>query len=164
MIFNKRLLNETLFTIEDDVYNYDPGDSIEIGGYIWSRIGILQEHDVFLCNEIVSEMRFCHANRLSNDYYYSLIREWLNNDFYDKLSEQEKDLIIKNKKLNDDIFLLSIEEYNKFKHKINIIDDYWWLRSPGTDIETAFCVKNKGVLGQNDIYYGKEGVRPAILI
>lgn len=61
----------------------------------------------------------------------SYIREWLNSDFISDFSDKQKSRIIKNteNKLNDKIFILTQEEYNKYVENISFITDSdWWLR------------------------------------
>lgn len=64
----------------------------------------------------------------------------------------------------DHIFLLSIEEYEKYKDKIPKIDCWWWLRSPGNYPYQAAIVGKGGVFYDVGIYvHGNDGaVRPVV--
>ena len=66
--------------------------------------------------------------------------------------------------LNDPIFLLSIEEYEKYKDKIPQINCLWWLRSPG------YCQPYASYVGKFDGFPARgcgvssieRSVRPAV--
>lgn len=64
------------------------------------------------------------------------------------------------------ITLLSAQEYEKAKDYIPLLNDWWWLRSPGTADNCATYVDAKGSLNKNghDVGYGSLAVRPAIKI
>lgn len=63
----------------------------------------------------------------------------------------------------DQIFLLSIEEYNKYKHVIPCINCWWWLRSPHNDSNDVIGVYNADITCRG-VYIGNDygAVRPAI--
>ena len=135
----------------------------------------------------------------SNNWERSEIRQWLNNDFLNKaFNAEEKGLILRtnteclkkgsilksNLELYDDIFLLSIEEANKYFKNDNDRKAYptpyakgrgayiyggscwWWLRSPGygqllaATVDTDGSVYSYGLLVYNDY----RGVRAALKI
>ena len=83
----------------------------------------------------------------------SLLRDWLNNDFYnDNFTDIEKTLIT-NELYADKVFLLSIDEANEYfssdaarKCKPRWSDDYehWWLRSQGEKDNYAAIVTAGG--------------------
>ena len=75
------------------------------------------------------------------------------------------------------ITLLSIDEYEKAKEDIPVIDDWWWLRSPGFTpfcagpTMAAMCVFGYGedgnvvnVVDDGSLVSNELGVRPALLI
>ena len=66
--------------------------------------------------------------------------------------------------MNDKIYLLSIEEYEKYKDRIPLISNLWWLRSPGSYAKYAAIVTGGGCV--YDDGYGIGGavvcVRPAL--
>lgn len=67
---------------------------------------------------------------------------------------------------SDPIFLLNEEEYAKYKDKIPLLDDWWWLRSPGISSDRAIVVYDDGytdAYGREVDYYYK-AIRPAIKI
>lgn len=65
---------------------------------------------------------------------------------------------------NDPIFLLSAEEYNKYKENIPIINCWWWLRSPGCDSRSVALVSGLGSVFKSgdSIENGYHAVRPAL--
>ena len=69
-------------------------------------------------------------------------------------------------KKEDSIFLLSIDEYEKYKNRISIIHCWWWLRSPGADVDRTACVYYDGYISNygNCVLDDIHAVRPAIRI
>lgn len=67
---------------------------------------------------------------------------------------------------NYEITLLTKEEYEKYNgmHRIPIVNNWWWLRSPGTDQNHAAIVYRGGSVGDNGNYvdYDFCAVRPAL--
>lgn len=66
---------------------------------------------------------------------------------------------------DDRIFLLSVEEYEKYKNLIPIICKWWWLRSPGdggfdyaVSVNCYGDVKSRG----NYVFDDCDAVRPAL--
>lgn len=127
------------------------------------------------------------------------LRKWLNEDFQNvAFSDEEQKAIIntniKNndnkdhgtsggKDTNDDIFLLSIKEAEKYfksdsdrtavgteyakRHGIWVDDNgnsWWWLRSPGHDSNFAAHINNDGYMTTSGTYVGADhyGIRPAL--
>ena len=68
--------------------------------------------------------------------------------------------------MTDKIYLLSIEEYEKYKNVIPRINSWWWLRSPGYGsfsiaiVNSVGSVDDFGYFVDRDIY----GVRPALCL
>lgn len=65
---------------------------------------------------------------------------------------------------DDPIFLLNEEEYAKYKNKIPLLDEWWWLRSPGISSDRAITVYEDGSIDAygREIDYYYNAVRPAI--
>ncbi len=66
-----------------------------------------------------------------------------------------------------EITLLSIEEYEAAKDNIPLLDERWWLRSPGGNGGNAACVDPDGFGDGNyglNVITAYVGVRPAIRI
>ena len=68
--------------------------------------------------------------------------------------------------MNDNLFLLSVDEYNKYENRIPYIACWWWLRSPGTYQYRAAIVSDNGGLydGGDGVYDYAVAVRPALRI
>lgn len=66
--------------------------------------------------------------------------------------------------MKDKIFLLSIDEYKKYKANIPCIHCQWWLRSPGDDSDRAAGVSYDGSVGDYGYYVDivDVAVRPAL--
>lgn len=64
----------------------------------------------------------------------------------------------------DEIFLLSVEEYEKYKDKIPHINTWWWLRSPGSTCVDAAHVYSNGAVDFDGHYIINDDyvIRPAL--
>lgn len=63
-----------------------------------------------------------------------------------------------------DVFLLSVEEYKKYKNVIPNIDKWWWLRTPGRYQNYAASVNTFGSVERRGDYVDIDthAVRPAL--
>lgn len=146
-------------------------NKIKLAGYTWSKIGKLNGHDLYLCDENVTRLPFSNRRSRTNNWKRSDIREWLNTDFYSNFSIDEKREIVENED-GDNIFLLSLEEHDKFVNKIKVLDKWWWLRSPGGNSNFAAYVTHRGdhrgdsrSLGNLGYSVDRNGgIRPALLL
>lgn len=169
----QKIGNITRFAITDDDYDdeFAPkdvlihGDTLELGNHTWTRIGEMQGHDLYICDDIITHMAF--TKRGGNVWSTSDVRKWLNNTFYKSLSDDEKEVLTKNIELDDNIFILSKQEYNTFNNKISNIDEEYWTRSQGYGdkkrlayITQDGAVDNFGGLAS----YSDVGVRPVVLV
>ena len=67
--------------------------------------------------------------------------------------------------MKDELFLLSIEEYEKYKGVIPVIGSWWWLRSPGSLSLDASSVNYDGsVNADGNLVRGTLGIRPAFRV
>ena len=66
----------------------------------------------------------------------------------------------------DEIFLLSAEEYEKYKPNIPYIRCWWWMRSPGYNSDCAALVNYDGSVcnSGNYVNINSDAVRPALRI
>ena len=169
------------------------GERLEFGGYNWIVLDVRGDEVLVLSEEII-ENRPYHQTYEQVSWETCDLRSYLNGEFYNSFSEQDRTRIIqttvKNTQTFDDrtpveydtvdyIFLLSPEEADKyFSNRTNrqVLDKdsstlfgCWWLRTPVTDDE-AFIVRPDG--GFSDTYVDKTtysndrgmGVRPAMWI
>lgn len=64
---------------------------------------------------------------------------------------------------DDRIFLLSIEEYEKYRDKIPQNNCWWWLRSPGLHFDGAADVRSAGSVNfYGNLVSNDDAVRPAL--
>ena len=154
------------------------GDIVNFGDYSWYVISKTENNVQLLCEDMVCE-------KVYNEEYVDVtwetctLRQWLNNDFYNEFSEEEKAYIAKTKLSNPDnaeygtdggndtedyIYLLSIDEAESLSEDIRAIGSWWWLRSPGSSQLRAAEVLIGGSLGTlgGDVPRDDFGVRPAL--
>ena len=71
--------------------------------------------------------------------------------------------VIKDEIIPRKLFLLSVEEYERYKDSIPLVKEYWWLRSPGKYSNYGAYVKSDCsvyLIGTEVEYEG--GIRPAL--
>lgn len=124
----------------------------------------------------------------ANNWEYSEIRDWLNNDFYDYVSINLLEhiwsirLSTDDQKTVDTFFLLSCDEVGLGKQENTLalfknnslhrvaeacpgLSWLWWLRSQGAGDSHSVCsVYANGSLTNTSAYDGGLGVRPAFII
>jgi hypothetical protein len=114
----------------------------------------------------------------SNDYIRSEIRAWLNNEFYNGLTSEQKKLVLnmditQDGTEQDKVFLLTEQDVQEFFTsnddriaRYNGKAALWWLRSPGRNNLHAAAVSFDGsVYGLGYSVFGPGGgVRPALWI
>ena len=67
--------------------------------------------------------------------------------------------------MKDELFLLSIEEYKKYKGVIPVIGSWWWLRSPGRFSNSAAYVDDDGSVSTYGLNVSLTfGIRPAFRV
>jgi hypothetical protein len=161
------------------------GFSFHFGKFDWLTLCV-QESRVLLVSKEIIEKRAFDANTLVADWEYCTLREYLNGEFLNTFSNSEKALIaytrvkgttggnvIYDGITNDKIFLLSIEQANKYFNdkKGRTLIDWWWLRdtsirfiSSSQICQYAAAVLSDGSVDEDgysiNIIYG--GVRPAL--
>lgn len=141
-------------------YNGKPLHWVYLGHYD-------DETDLFLSEDIICARRF---DPESNDWHSSELAKWLSVEFTEEafLPSEYRQLVplkcTDNGKFGYKLFLLSKDEYEKYRSKIPHIDRCWWLRSPGYASFNAVSVFTDGsVYHHGDIVYGvMRGVRPAL--
>jgi len=85
------------------------------------------------------------------------------------ITEEYKDIIVKDTEppvgyKDDEIFLPSVDEYEKYKDVIPSINTYWWTRTPGQKILTdmAISIITPAKTIQLDAFVAHNAVRPMI--
>ena len=116
------------------------GDTFNLAGYEWKILDITDVGYLCLC-ESIGDKQF---DNCCNDYTHSNIRNYLNSDFLEKISEEigednilsfERDLLsldgqTEYGKCDDKVSLLTEDEYRKYRMIIPNTDDFWWLCTP----------------------------------
>ena len=155
------------------------GDVVTFGSYNWYIIG---KSD----NGVTLLMEKSFTNKAYNDSYTDTtwencsLRTYLNGDFYNSFSADDKAKIVKTSITNpnnpnygtnggnnteDYIYLLSIDEANALSDTIraNSSGCWWWLRSPGDNSYcAAFVLEGGFVSAHGGNVDGEAGVRPAL--
>ena len=155
------------------------GDVVTFGSYNWYIIGKSDDGVTLLMKESFTNKAY---NDSSTDITWEncTLRSYLNNDFYNTFSDEDKAKIALTHNENpnnpqhgtdggndtdDYIYLLSLDEAYALDESIRNISSNWLLRSPGYK-STLAAVVNKN----NDVYpYGLNvnknyGVRPALTL
>ena len=166
----------------------------------WQVLAVEGNKSLIISEKILDNKEYHNWGRGGVIWKYCTLRSWLNNDFKNSafnVSEQQiiqtTTVLNKNNEVGntqggpdttDSIFVLSIEEINKYYStddakmclatayaKINRMhvapngNSYWWLRSPGSEQDKASFVNEFGdvcIYGSMVSYH--HGVRPALWI
>jgi hypothetical protein len=143
------------------------------GKYQWRVLHIDEANNRALCitERIIGKLPFDKRGK-TNRWEDCSLREWLNTEFFNTLPARAKHNIVATG--GDKVFLLSVEEANRYFHNNNdrIAMDatggagWWWLRSPGGDSSLAAFVYDFGgrVCGSGDFVDNVSGVRPALWV
>ena len=150
-----------------------PGEVFKFGGQNWIK---LEEAGLCIMQDILEERAFDEEN---NDWRKSELREYLNNYFYETLTDydaEEKDFLIIETDLKADdglkdygtskdlVSLMTADLYRRNRHLLKPIDSSWWLATPHSCFASrSFGVRYvylSGTLGNGDAYGGYCGVRP----
>lgn len=117
------------------------GDTFEIAGINWKMLDITDKGYMCLADKLEDSMEF---DERSSDWAGSQLREYLNTEFFEKISDEigEENIITFNRDLTsldgqteygeceDMVSLLTIDEYRKYRKLIPNTNYYWWLISP----------------------------------
>jgi hypothetical protein len=135
------------------------GDIISFGKYNWRVLDVADGKALVITEGIIEERRF---DENSNDWASSEIRGYLNNEFYNSFSADEKKRIASN---DDKIFLLSKEEAEKYfsGDSERALSSWWMLRSPVPNFSgTVYLVFSEGIIDFDIAVHNPFGVRPAL--
>ncbi len=155
----------------------DVGDIVTFGSYTWYVINKTDDGCTLLSEKCITERAY-NTERKDITWEKCTLRSWMNNDFYNEFSDEEKAMIEKTHNSNPDnseyntdggsdtddyIYLLSLDEAENVSEDIRAEGSWWWLRSPGIYSDYAAVVSDGG-----DVYtrgYSVDieaGVRPAL--
>ncbi len=154
-----------------------PGEIFTYGGNRWIKLMLEKEGETLaLMEDILEERAF---DKESNDWRKSELREYLNNYFYEALTDygaEEKDFLMTETDLMADdgmkdygtskdlISLMTADLYRRNRHLLKPLESWWWLATPHSCL-TSYSyyvryVHSSGTLGSNSAYNGSFGVRP----
>ncbi|MBO5022231.1 MAG: hypothetical protein J6C53_01985 [Clostridia bacterium] len=101
-----------------------PGQSFKYGELEFTKLN----DTISIVDTIDRDISFCVFDNFDNNYEKSLIRYYINNRYCDLMCIDKAELQPINN-LGDKLQLLSLEEYEKFKKHIKLVDYCYWLRS-----------------------------------
>lgn len=160
--------NYTSENVKDNPYkeflNLNIGDTFEFGIYkgkaVKWRILSKSNDNMFVISEKILCDKIFSENG-SNNWGDSYLRKWLNNDFYNRVFNDEEQEYIEN--INGDMITLLTEKDadNLMDKKTRAIGSRWWLRSPYPIYSNhIWCVSDDGNFSSLYASTGY-GVRPA---
>lgn len=150
------------------------GDEFELADINWKILDITDAG--YMCiGDSLGDKKF---DENSSDWNESSLREYLNNEFYEKIArEVGRENIISSKRnllsldgqteygeSDDFVSLLTVDEYRKYRKLIPNTGDWWWLVTPWSTpcneySKTGTVVSpSGGIIGRNCSGHG--GVRP----
>ena len=155
----------------EQIYNkFAQGGEIYFGIYegkplAWKILRTEKSRMLLITQNPVEVLAF--NNELKNvTYETSTIRKWLNEDFLEEFSEDQRSRIVKSGEgLNDDIFLLTEDQYNEYSENLSLkTDQDWWLRTK-TDAGMMYVYgENSEVNTYGESVVRNMGVRPCVWI
>lgn len=154
------------------------GDTFEIAGINWKILDITENGYMCLADKLEDSMEF---DERSSDWEGSQLREYLNTEFFEKISDEigEENIITFNRDLTsidgqteygeceDMVSLLTIDEYRKYRKLIPNTNYYWWLISPWSTPcndwnRSVAVVAPAGLINYGRCNYDR-GVRPVCI-
>ena len=151
------------------------GDTFELAGLTWKILDITDKGYMCLADRLDEKMEF---DSDCNNWQASDLRNYLNTDFYKKLSGAvgEDNIIPFERNLlsldgqseygtcEDKVSLLTVDEYRKYRKHIPNTDDYWWWlitpwSTPCNDYKTSVTVVSSSGYFGGDVC-SDYGVRP----
>lgn len=168
------------YAAETPLHDEAPGTVITFSGKQWIILEQMSNGETYvLLNDKDCEKNFGTSNNLFDPSNPDNIAYYLNNDFYNSLSQKE--LISEHSwdRVKDDtnygnvtckVGLLSYQEYKNYStyyggNRLPKVYGYeWWTRTPVTGyINSAWCVAMSGVLTERNVN-NPIGVRPALYL
>ncbi|MDO4975794.1 MAG: DUF6273 domain-containing protein [Eubacteriales bacterium] len=172
-----------LFAIEQEYLKNTPlSELVQFAGFEWRVLDIQSDKVLLIKDESISGIPF---NENGNDCTWSTssIRTWLNGEFLtENFYKEEQDAIIENTVSNtenpyykgvdagedtkDKVFLLSVEEAEKYVDQLHETKTCWWLRTPGAaEGSMSFVYPNKEVMPYGyDLTTKTFNTKPAIWV
>ena len=154
------------------------GDEFELADINWKILDITDAG--YMCiGDSLGDKKF---DENSSDWNESSLREYLNNEFYEKIArEVGRENIISSKRnllsldgqteygeTDDFVSLLTVDEYRKYRKFIPNTDEWWWLITPWSTPcnnykSTVAVVSPSGNVGDDGCCISYFGVRPVCI-
>ena len=152
---------------------------VAFGNYNWYIIGKSDDGVTLLMQTPLSTNRAYNNSYTGVTWETCSLRSYLNGDFYNSFSAEDKAKIAQTHNSNPDnpddstsggnetddyIYLLSIAEANNLGSDVRNCGSWWWLRSPGSTSDFAAVVSDSGQVdtGGCNVDYDAFGVRPTL--
>lgn len=117
------------------------GDTFKLAGLTWTILDITDKGYMCLADRLEDLMEF---DSESNNWVESRLRYFLNTKFVEKITDEigEENIIAFNRNLlsldgqdeygnrKDTVFLLTVDDYRKYRRFIPNADYWWWLITP----------------------------------
>lgn len=151
------------------------GDTFKLAGLTWTILDITDKGYMCLADRLEDSMKF---DSESNNWVGSQLREYLNTEFIEKITNEigEENIIAFNRNLlsldgqdeygncEDTVSLLTVDNYRKYRSFIPNTDDWWWLATPWSTKRNSYeysvaVVSPSGSVG-NFNCFSYNGVRP----
>lgn len=160
------------------IKNSMPGDKVTVGLYRWRVLAVGKDKALLLKKNSIPNQQYNNTVAAST-WETSSIRSWLNKDFMNDAftkAEQENILLTNvdnginsvygtkgGNNTQDSCFLLSIDEAKQYSSILQKVKSNSWLRSPGSNINSAAFLTLKGAVMSYgyDVTNREFGVLPA---
>lgn len=151
------------------------GDTFKLAGLTWTILDITDKGYMCLADRLEDSMKF---DSESNNWVGSQLREYLNTEFIEKITNEigEENIIAFNRNLlsldgqdeygncEDTVSLLTVDNYRKYRSFIPNTDDWWWLATPWSTKRNSYEYSVAVVSPSGDFDYDgcsrNYGVRP----
>jgi hypothetical protein len=156
--------------------NLGIGDTFDLAGLKWKILDITEKGYMCLSEKLDDNMTF---DSNCNNWVNSDLRKYLNGEFFNELAaaigadnivEFKRDLLSMDGqteygKCIDNVSLLNLDEYRKYRNMIPKTEDYWWWlitpwSTPSNDYHTTIAVVSPSGDVYDDVYNNDYGVRP----
>lgn len=175
-ILEKRIDKLESENIKERLTGLKVGDYFEVAGTKW-RILDIKPYGYVCLSDSLEERKIFDSE--TNNWESSILREYLNNDFYKKIVDEigkenilpfERDLLSLDGQTEygictDYVSLLSVDDYRQYRKLIPNIDKWWWLLTPWSTPCNGYETQVSDVSSSGDVGYDicrncNGGVRP----
>lgn len=154
------------------------GDTFELVGLTWTILDITEDGYKCIAERFEDGMVFDND---SNDWRTSNLRVYLNKDFCERIANEigednivsfERDLLSLDGQTEygiceDDVSLLTVDEYRKYRKLLPNIDEWWWLITPWSTpcngYEKSVAVVTPSGFIRSNYCSSRDGVRPVCI-